>query len=713
MSDVFISYSRRDGAFIRKLHERLVRDERDVWVDWEDIPATADWWDEIKAAIEAADAFAFVITPNSVRSDVCRDEIQHAIDNNKRFIPLLLQEVDDIDAPFVHSAIRSHNWIPFEAEAQFDVSYQKLLDSLSTEPEYLRRHTRLLVRAKEWQANERQASYLLKGAELREFQQWLAMSQTRTPKPTEVQFDYILASQTAQSKAQRRLAFGAFFATLLFAVLVGFALLQQEQLDAQNAQRTIDAQEGAFIRATSDARGTRIAAQETRISGVQVNATNIVVQANAQNTQAALQNLILDLQETIDAFNVVTGAGVDSSDETQIAQIQVTEFAITETAAMVAMQTQDTMTIVEATPTAMSIAAEATPTWSGSDDDGEERTAIPPTQVPTRTDLPITDGVTRTLISYVVQDGDFAVDIAARFNTTIQDIADANGINNTSVIFVGQVLLVPYELDLGTETTFYVDAELGNDGNDCRFEDTPCSTINGALAQVNNFAEIQIAAGVYQEQLTITQDVVLVGSGIENTLLTGDFANRVITIEPDTEAVLIGLTVTGGSAAWGGGILNRGDLNLINTRISGNVGELSGAGVANFSTLSATFTEFVENYAPYNVDIYSAPETMMQFEDVSYAPETAIGDGSSERMMVNTIVRVSSTEGDRLNLRSEPTTESSEILLVLERGIPLLVIGGPVEADGFIWWEVQTTDGMVGWAVEWDEEQTLTAITEQ
>jgi len=34
MPDVFISYSRRDQPFVRRL-------------DWEDIPPTAKWWSEI------------------------------------------------------------------------------------------------------------------------------------------------------------------------------------------------------------------------------------------------------------------------------------------------------------------------------------------------------------------------------------------------------------------------------------------------------------------------------------------------------------------------------------------------------------------------------------------------------------------------------------------------------------------------------------------
>ena len=47
MPDVFISYSRTDQAFVQRLHEDLEQPDNDVWVDWEDIPATTDWFDRI------------------------------------------------------------------------------------------------------------------------------------------------------------------------------------------------------------------------------------------------------------------------------------------------------------------------------------------------------------------------------------------------------------------------------------------------------------------------------------------------------------------------------------------------------------------------------------------------------------------------------------------------------------------------------------------
>jgi hypothetical protein len=57
---------------------------REVWVDWEDIRPTEDFMQAIYSAIEGADAFVFVLSPDSIASVVCGREIAHAVAHNKR-----------------------------------------------------------------------------------------------------------------------------------------------------------------------------------------------------------------------------------------------------------------------------------------------------------------------------------------------------------------------------------------------------------------------------------------------------------------------------------------------------------------------------------------------------------------------------------------------------------------------------------------------------
>ncbi|HNJ15492.1 MAG TPA: toll/interleukin-1 receptor domain-containing protein, partial [Anaerolineales bacterium] len=94
MSKLIVSYSRKDSVVARKLIDTFKKNEFDVWVDWEDIPPAVGWLEQILRGIEESDAFIFLISPDSVNSEVCKVEIEHAAKNNKRIIPIVLREVD-------------------------------------------------------------------------------------------------------------------------------------------------------------------------------------------------------------------------------------------------------------------------------------------------------------------------------------------------------------------------------------------------------------------------------------------------------------------------------------------------------------------------------------------------------------------------------------------------------------------------------------------
>lgn len=62
-------------------------------------------------------------------------------------------------------------------------------------------------------------------------------------------------------------------------------------------------------------------------------------------------------------------------------------------------------------------------------------------------------------------------------------------------------------------------------------------------------------------------------------------------------------------------------------------------------------------------------------------------------------VKVSGTEGTDLSFRAGPSTNHVRLKIVAE-GSVLKVLDGPVEDDGYVWWQLQdVSDGTVGWAV--------------
>ncbi|MEN8259440.1 MAG: TIR domain-containing protein [Pseudomonadota bacterium] len=216
MTEVFISYAREDIAFVRRLHQALEDQGRKCWVDWEGIPPTAEWITEIKAGIDSAEAFVFVISPDSTASQVCAAELQHAVERNKRIVPIVWR---DSETHAVDPRLARLNWIFFRDQDDFDASLEKLLAALDTDLDWVSAHTRLLVRAADWDERGRDNSYALRGRDLADAESWLSRGPMMDPKPNALQTEYILASRKATTKRQRitlaAVAFGAIVAVSL------------------------------------------------------------------------------------------------------------------------------------------------------------------------------------------------------------------------------------------------------------------------------------------------------------------------------------------------------------------------------------------------------------------------------------------------------------------------------------------------------------------
>ena len=239
MADVFISYSRRDSAFVRQVFDALIAAGRDAWIDWEDIPPTADWWAEIRAGIDSADSFLFIISPNSARSQVCYDEVEYATQSNKRIIPIVWQPVTDAaDAAQMHPDVNRHNWIFFN-DRPFEDAFQLLLRAMDTDLDYVRGHTRLLMRAREWEREEREDSFLLRGVDLANAENLLMLGAQKEPRLTDLQTTYILASRRASIQRQR-FTLASVIAGLV--VAVALALLAFAQYRAAESNLTLSLQ---------------------------------------------------------------------------------------------------------------------------------------------------------------------------------------------------------------------------------------------------------------------------------------------------------------------------------------------------------------------------------------------------------------------------------------------------------------------------------------
>jgi WD40 repeat protein len=240
MADIFISYAREDQDFVRKLQDALEAHKRNTWIDWKDIPLTAKWKEEVFSAIDEADSYAAVISPDFIVSKPCQDELDHAAHNNKRMVPLWHRDVDDEEVP---SDLASHQYVYLREKDDFEDSFERLLKALDTDMEWVHAHTRLLVRAKEWDSKGQDSSMLLRGSELREAEEWQARAAQKEPKPTSLQSEYILASRRGASMRYRATMGVMGLAAIFFVVLAATSLWQWNVARSNEQDARASAQE--------------------------------------------------------------------------------------------------------------------------------------------------------------------------------------------------------------------------------------------------------------------------------------------------------------------------------------------------------------------------------------------------------------------------------------------------------------------------------------
>jgi WD40 repeat protein len=239
--DAFISYSRRDKDYVEsRLASALEARGKEVWIDTDDIRGGAsDWRATVWAGIEASKAVIFVLTPDSLVSRVCADELAHAEALNKRLIPVLHRPVDGLNVP---AALERPNWILARDSDDFGTAVTTLVDALETDEQWLDAHARLTQRTAEWLRMDRDRSYLLRGGDLRAAERWLEERGTHKEPPTPEQVAYIAAGRRASARRQAIVLSGVVVALGVSVVLGTLAYIQRQTARSQAyAARAINA----------------------------------------------------------------------------------------------------------------------------------------------------------------------------------------------------------------------------------------------------------------------------------------------------------------------------------------------------------------------------------------------------------------------------------------------------------------------------------------
>lgn len=233
--DVFISYSRKDREFVKRLEAALQARGREAWVDWEGIRPAEEFMQAIFPAIEGTDTFVFVLSPDSVTSAVCGQELAHAASHNKRMVPIFAREVDVKAIP---EPLAKLNWVFFCRENEdFDVGTDTLISAIDTDLAWVHAHTRLLTRAIEWETKGKNSSFVLRGEDLHAAEQWLGQAGTEKERqPTALQTEYIIASRKAAARRQRITLGAVTFGLVIALVLAVLAFYQRNLAEERRRQ---------------------------------------------------------------------------------------------------------------------------------------------------------------------------------------------------------------------------------------------------------------------------------------------------------------------------------------------------------------------------------------------------------------------------------------------------------------------------------------------
>ncbi|MBI5295606.1 MAG: TIR domain-containing protein [Chloroflexi bacterium] len=239
MSQIFISYSRKDLAIAEKIIAALAKDDLEPWIDWKSIPKGETFEGEIRQGIEKAEIFLFLVSPDSVQSDWCNKEINHAVKNGKRILPIVIR---DTDPKSIHPEISKRNWIFCrDGQDDFNKAIEEACATIHTDYEWLKYHTKLQLKALDWESGK-DNSRLLRGKELREAEQQFANVEiNKDHQSTNVQRKYVLTSRKNEELQRRRIIFGlSMFSFIIFVALVITSIqlkisrAQQLGLQAQN-----------------------------------------------------------------------------------------------------------------------------------------------------------------------------------------------------------------------------------------------------------------------------------------------------------------------------------------------------------------------------------------------------------------------------------------------------------------------------------------------
>lgn len=123
MSQLFISYSRKDEEFAHRVSASLLDLGADIWMDKTEIHVAEIWSDAIQRGLDECGYMLLIISPDSMESRNVGNEWQYFVDQNKTIVPILWKPAK------VHFQLGRIQYIDFHTQ-DFDTAFKQLHSEL-------------------------------------------------------------------------------------------------------------------------------------------------------------------------------------------------------------------------------------------------------------------------------------------------------------------------------------------------------------------------------------------------------------------------------------------------------------------------------------------------------------------------------------------------------------------------------------------------------
>jgi parallel beta-helix repeat protein/predicted outer membrane repeat protein len=167
------------------------------------------------------------------------------------------------------------------------------------------------------------------------------------------------------------------------------------------------------------------------------------------------------------------------------------------------------------------------------------------------------------------------------------------------------IVVILFSGAVSAASTIYVNGTSGNDTYDGTSPTWvsgtigPKKTIQNASNAVDTSGTVNVASGTYNEHITTTKSLNLIGANRDNTIIDGTNNGQPLYLDYDLN--IANFTIRNGASTYGGGIYNYANLNITNCFITENTATNAGGALYNYysGTLTITNSSITGNTAPY------------------------------------------------------------------------------------------------------------------